>query len=198
MKKTGYLTVSHSRKVMMLLLCAAVSAGMIAGSVYGAAHPQGLPVELHQCFLPGESGNTFFAVARNTFFSSALFIAAAYLAGLFAFGQPVGIALLVYRGFGIGAASASLYSSEGVGAALKVTLQLMPSALAFTGIAILAVRELLRVSTAILHLWSKGELRDEKLIDLRLYSVKYAVLLLLSAIISLADGAVYIVCSGSV
>lgn len=198
MKKTGYLTVSHSRRALTLLLCAAVSAGMIAGSVYGAAHPHGLPAVLHQFFLPGEYGTSFFAVARNTFLSSALFIATAYLAGLFAFGQPLGIALLVYRGFGIGASSASLYSSEGAGAALKVTLQLMPAALAFTGVAILAVRELLRVSAAILRLWTIGELKDEKLIDLRLYSVKYAVLLLLSAIISLADGAVYIVCSGSV
>jgi len=182
----------------MLLLCAAVSAGMIAGSVYGAAHPHGLPLMLHQCFLPGQCGSSFFTVAWNTFLSSALFISAAYFAGLFAFGQPLGIALLIYRGFGIGASSAALYSSEGIGAALKVTLQLMPVALAFTGVAILAVRELLRVSTTILRLWTIGELKNEKLIDLKLYSVKYAVLLLLSAIISLADGAVYILCSGSV
>lgn len=198
MKKTGYLTASQSRRMPTLMLCAAVSAGMIAGSVYGAAHPHGLPLILHQCFLPGESGTGFLTVTRNTFFSSALFIAAAYLAGLSALGQPVGIALLIYRGFGIGASSASLYSSEGAGAAFKVTLQLMPAALALTGVAILAVRELLRTSTAVLRLWTAGELKDEKLIDLRLYSVKYAVLLLLSAIISLADGAVYSAVSASV
>ncbi|MBR4628022.1 MAG: hypothetical protein IKO47_10055 [Ruminococcus sp.] len=196
MKNTGYLTVSRKGRAFALFLFAALTAGIIAGSVYGASHPHGLTAAVHQFYLPGSCGRSFPAVFGNTLLSSALFLTAAYLAGLFTFGQPVGIALLVYRGFGIGASSAAMYSSDGIGAAAGVTLRLMPFALASAGIAVLAVRELLRVSSGVLCLWVTGELRDEKLIDLKLYTTKFAVLMLLSLIISLANGAVFLACSG--
>ncbi len=196
MKNTGTLTSSQSRKIFAMLLCTAAVAGIIAGSVYGSAHSGALPLAVHQCFLTGKSGNTAFEVMRNTFLSSAVFLLACYFSGLFALGQPIGISLLIYRGFGIGASSAALYSAEGAGAAAKVTFLLMPGALASVGVAVLAVRELLRVSTGVLSLWVTGELRAEKLVDLRLYSIKFAVLLLLSLMISIGVGTLHLALSG--
>jgi len=110
---------------------------------------------------------------------------------LSAFGQPLGIALIIYRGFGIGAASAALYSAYGSSAVLKVLVLLLPKALAVTLVSVLAVRELMRASQCVLRFWTYGGIPDERSADLRRYSLKFAVLMLISLLISLADGAVF-------
>ena len=51
----------------------------------------------------------------------------------------------------------------------------------------------MRASGSVLRIWLTGENRNEKVIDLRLYSLKFAVLLIISLILSLAEGALYLV-----
>jgi hypothetical protein len=190
MKYSEDLTSSQRRKILTLLLCCLAAAGAVAGSVYSAAKGGALPVRIHQYFLP-ETGSAVLRTMLHTMLSSAVFIAIAYFFGLSAFGQPLGIALIVYRGFGIGAASAALYSAYGSGAVLKVLALLLPKALAVTLVSVLAVRELMRASQCVLRFWTYGGIPDERSADLRRYSLKFAVLMLISLLISLADGAVF-------
>ena len=195
MKYSDKLTSSQSRKALTLLLCIMAAGGIIAGSIYGAAAGGQPPVWLHQYFLPSGREVPVLEQMRNTILSSGLFIAAVYLMGLSAFGQPVGAAMIVFRGFGIGLASALLYSEYGSSALPKVVILLMPKALAVTFISVIAVRELMRASGCVLKLWVYGEVVDERIVDLKRYSLKFAVLLLLSLLITLADGAVSMIYS---
>ena len=64
---------------------------------------------VHQFFMPLYGGNTLFAVMKNTFFSVAAVLIAAFIGGLSAVGQPLGAALLMYRGFGIGLSAAMIF-----------------------------------------------------------------------------------------
>ena len=195
MKYSDKLTSSQSRKALTMLLCCMAAAGIIAGSIYGASAGEEPSVWLHQHFLPANGGVSVIELMRNTLLSSALFIAAVYLMGLSAFGQPFGAAMIVYRGFGIGTASALLYSEYGSTALPRVILLLMPKALAVTFISVIAVRELMRASGCVLRLWVYGEVIDERIVDLKRYSLKFAELLLLSLLITIADGAVNIIYS---
>ena len=65
--------------------------------------------------------------------------------------------------------------------------------MAVIAVSVVTVRELMRASGSVLRIWVTGENRNEKVIDLRLYSLKFAVLLIISLILSLAEGALYLV-----
>lgn len=193
MKRIGNLTATQSRKAFTLLLFAFTALGVIAGSVYGAAHPENSSFWIHQYFVPAPDESPIPALIKVNFLSSALFITAAYLTGLFAFGQPFGFCMLIYRGFGMGFSSALTYTIFGIHALPRIMLLLLPRALGVTVISVLAVRELIRSSGSLLHSLTGGEIRDDKRSGLKHYTLKFAVLLLLSLLISLADGAVFAV-----
>jgi len=189
MKYSDDLTSNQRRKVFTLLLCCLASAGAVAGSVYSASGC-GMSVMIHQFFMPEPGSTAVIRTMLHTMLSSLLFIISAYLLGLSAFGQPLGIALVVYRGFGIGAASAAMYAEYGSKAVLKVLVLLLPKALTCIFVSVIAVREMMRASRCMVRFWVCGEMPDERTADLRRYSLKFAVLLIISLLITLADGAV--------
>lgn len=193
MKCIGNLTGSQSRRALNTLLCLVAVAGVISGAVYGASHNAAENVLLSQNYLAFLKGRGALCIIRDTFIVSVAYIAVAYLAGLFAFGQPLGAVLMIYRGFGAGASSAMLYSTYGTAAVTKVFVMLLPYSMAVIAVSVVTVRELMRASGSVLRIWVTGENRNEKVIDLRLYSLKFAVLLIISLILSLAEGALYLV-----
>lgn len=189
MKQISNITGSQNRKVCILLLSVLVAAGIITGAVYEVKDSSPLSHWLHQYFAPVYSGSTIMQVMVNTFKSSCLFIAAAFLTGFFAFGQPLGAALLIYRGFGIGASAALMYSLEGSAALPAVAVLILPKAIAVVLISVLAVRELMKASGAVLAWWISEDSRDDNRISLKLYCLKFIVLIILSFIVSAADAA---------
>ena len=66
----------------------------------------------------------------HTFASLLLFLAAAYFAGLFAFGRLFGLSLLVYRGIGIGVSAGLMYAMYARGAVIPVIFTFLPRAAA--------------------------------------------------------------------
>ena len=193
MKRICNLTAVQSRKAFTMLLFAFTAAGAIAGSVYGANHTNISTIWLHQYFIPAPHTSPVLALMKVTFLSSALYLAVAYLSGLFAFGQPIGYLLLIYRGFGMGVSSAVTYARLGIHALPDIMLLLLPRALAVTVLSVLAVRELIRSSGNLLCTLTTGDIRDDKRSGLKNYTLRFAVLILLSLLISLADGAVFTV-----
>ncbi len=125
-------------------------------------------------------GGTVFEAFSDTVLMMALFLAAAFFCGLFAFGQPLGIALLMAVGAENGAYGAELYASSGISAA---PLFLLRTA-ALSAIAVLAVSELLRASTAI-FLNITGN--SAEFPQLGLYCVKFIVLSGFALAASIAD-----------
>ena len=176
-----------SRFVLLLTLLAVF--GVISGGVYGALSADSVSPIVHQYYMPVTERITLLTLMRGTFLYSALFLLSAFAAGLFTFGRPLGILLLFSRGFGAGVSAALLYSSGGVSALLPVTVILLPKAMIMLFIAIAAVRELMRSSGSILQCWLSGSCKDRRDMDLKLYILRYTVLLTLSFLTSLGDAA---------
>ena len=170
------------------LLIFLLIAGIAAGSVYAARGGNAALPWVNQYFSPVYSGNTAAAVFCNTLLSSALFITAAFLFGLWAAAAPIGAAMMLCRGVAVGASAASMYLSGGLSALPAVLVLLVPKAAAMGVVSLLAVRELLRSSVMLLGFFLRGE-ADRSRDSARLYLIKYGVLLLISILISGADAA---------
>lgn len=170
-------------------LYALVIIGIIIGSMYAERGHHSENMLVHQFFMPLYGGNTLFAVMKNTFFSVAAVLIAAFIGGLSAVGQPLGAALLIYRGFGIGLSAAMMYDLFGAKAVSGVLVLILPKAVAVIIISVLAVRELFRSSGAIFAFIVRGDTHDDSRRSFRLYCIKFAALTVISLLISIADAA---------
>lgn len=168
------------------MMCAAAAAGVAMGSVPAVSSAGEASPWLHQYFSPLLRGSTVADVLGHTFLSAVMFLAAAFLAGLFVFGQPVGAALLVYRGVGIGISVSAMYAAGGLKCMPAVAVLVLPFALADLFVSVIAVREVFRSSNELLRFKLYGEKRSSDRCGFRLYCLKFAVLSLISFIISLA------------
>lgn len=167
-------------------MCAACAAGVAIGSLPAVNMAGDCSPWVHQYFSPSLCGDTVSAIFTRTLLSSLIFLAAAFLSGTFVFGQPVGAALLVYRGVGIGASVSAMYAAGGLRSLPAVVVLILPFALADLFVAVIAVREVLRSSSDLLRFMVSGEKRSSERSSFRLYCIKFAVLALISFIISLA------------
>lgn len=163
--------------------------GIVIGSVYAVKNGQSENVAVHQYFMPLYCGDTLFAVMRNTFVSVSAVIFAAFIGGFSAVGQPLGVALLIFRGFGIGVSAAMMYILFGAKAVGGVMVLILPKAIVSIILSVLAVRELFRLSGAIFAFAVKGESRDDNRRSFRLYCIKFAVLVLIALLVSVSDAA---------
>ena len=164
-----------------------IAAGILIGSVTGQAlHERKCDLPLFGSFY---SGFTVFGEIRDTFIYLFLFITLAFLIGLSAIGQPFALMQLLYCGMSIGCFTASMYRLYGKSAFLPVLLVVLPKAAAVTVAAVLAVRESLRSSLGLLLYYFRGDTESRQL-SLKLYCIKYIVLVMLSLIFSASAGAV--------
>jgi len=171
----------NSRNKGFLILFATVTAGILIGAIYGTGHSVTSPF-IHQYFLPECSGSTIYEVFRNTFLSLGIFTATAFLMGLSALGQPFGLLMLLYRGFGIGVSVSSAYLSKGVHGIPTVLILILPECIAVTFISVLAVRELMRLSKSMFMFMISDASHTEK--TFRLYCLEFLVLIVISLIIA--------------
>ncbi len=160
--------------------------GIALGSFFGNPYNISSPL-VNQFFSPVYSGNTPVEVFSNTFMSLFFFVLTAFLSGMSAIGQPVGILLLLYRGFGIGISTMSLYCQKGLSAVPAVVTLVLPKAIFSSAVSVLAVRELLRLSCRVMKFVTSGESTVSEEKSFRLYCVKFAVLCGMCVAISVAD-----------
>jgi len=178
-----------------IILGIAVIFGIAVGTFFQTVSADCSQPLIHQYFAPIYSGNTVLEVFRNTFVSSAVFTAIAFLIGTSAVGLPFGIAMLIYRGFGIGVSSTLMFALNGKGAFPAVAIMILPKAMAVTVVSVLAVRELIRSSSRLFVFWKDGNDEGERK-TVRLYIVKFIVLIVISIIIAAADSVINYVFSG--
>ncbi|MGN0575773.1 MAG: stage II sporulation protein M [Ruminococcus sp.] len=190
MKHRKDLTQTESRRICLFMLNIAVLAGVAVGAVIAVTGKGTSNPLLHQFFSPAYSGDTVLEVFRNTFLTSAFFMAALFLLGFFAFGQPLGVAMLIYRGVGIGTAVAQMYIAAGLASLPSVLVLVLPKALVTAFTASLGARELLRLSRTVLLFLFKDEQPNEKMSrTIKLYCIKFIVLIFLLLLAALADSA---------
>lgn len=125
---------------------------------------------------------------KNTFFISLVFLTAAFLLGLFALGQPLLYLLLFGLGSIIGSCAESMYSFYGKNAVLLILMTLIPKAAVLSATVILSVRVSFRSSSSLLYAFMNGDVRDGSETYLRLYCVRYTVLMLLSLVFAAVVG----------
>ena len=188
MKHIKAYTPNQAKRNSLFVLTAFVTLGIFIGAFFGARDHDVLSSPwLHQYFYPPFKSGHFLNAFQDTVLSSALFIASVFILGLFAGGQPLGISLLIYRGFGIGICASLLYIRYGRGAVPVILILLIPKAIAFIYISILAVRENIRCSNFILRSLLYTESDDLKRVSFRLYCIKFLVLILISVAVSALD-----------
>jgi hypothetical protein len=185
MKHIKYIP-AHGKNKGFLLMCAAAAVGVGIGSLPSVGAAGGASPWLHQYFSPLLCGETVAAVFAHTLTSSLLFLLAAFIAGCFVFGQPVGAALLVYRGVGIGVSASAMYAAGGLRYLPAVAVLLLPFALADLFVSMVAVRELFRSSNELLRFAVYDEKRSSERGGFRIYCIRFAVLAAVSFILSLA------------
>lgn len=171
----------ETKNLKFLLLLSVLSAGILIGAVYGTGHGVKSPW-VHQYFLPEYSGGTIYEVFRNTFVSLFLFTMAEFVMGLSAIGQPVGVLMLLYRGFGIGASVSSIYAEKSLHAVPEVLILILPECLAVSGITILSVREQMRLSRGVLTAVISEKTHTDK--EFRLYCLEFLVLAVFSFLVA--------------
>ena len=189
MKHISYIG-NRSRKTSIILLSILVIIGIIIGSIYQTVKMPEPSYWLHQYFAPVFKGINLFEYMRSGIFISIAFTAVVFLLGFFAFGQPFGIALLIYRGFGIGASAALMYTLYGGKAFMLILITVLPKAAALTFIAVLAVRELIRASVFSLSCWISENGNDSKRMSIQLYCLKFIVLAVMVIIAAAVDAAI--------
>lgn len=193
MKHTSYISDSDKRKSGFFLLFTVEIIGIIIGSYIAVSDIDTETIRSILC--PTIDGATLIDIFKNTLVPSLIFIVSAFLCGVFAFGQPLGIALIIAEGAEIGLSVAFLYAEKGISALPAVLVLYIPKAVAFSFVAVLAVREVLRNSALIMGFVISAEHNSEK-ISLKLYCTKFIVLTIIIFIISIADSLMNYVFSG--
>lgn len=111
-----------------------------------------------------------------------------FFSGFFAFGQVPEIITVMLRGFAGGVSAALVYLSEGAVGFFTVILWIIPLTLIGGAILSLGAFEGMRLSRRIAEYIFRGT-EKSSCADLRFYSLKFALLTIFSALLSLADTA---------
>lgn len=179
---------NNDKRTSLFVYTLLVIAGIAVGSLMIKNRDTAYSFLVNQYFVSTGDELSVFTLARGTFISSLIFTAAAFFFGLCALGKLFGAVLLLYRGAGIGVSVALMYSCMGKAAFLPVLITVLPKAVAFSVLSILTIRETFRRSHSIFMYCIKDEVCSDDAQSFRLYCVKFIVLILLSLIISAADG----------
>lgn len=188
MKHIKAYTSNQSKRNSLFILTAFVTLGIFIGAFFCTRDFKLLESPwVNQYFYPPFKNGHFLNAFQNTILSSVIFIALVFIFGLFAAGQPLGVSLLIYRGFGIGVTASMLYLDFGRGAVPIILILLIPKSIAFIYISILAVRENIRCSNFILRSLLYTESDNCKRVGFRLYCIKFLVLIFISIAVSALD-----------
>lgn len=160
-------------------------AGVACGSFIAAFGR--IPGRISEFIIPKVSGGTAVQIFGADFLQMLIFLALSMMLGCCILGQPFGILLLIEKGAELGFASASVYAAKGFSALPEVFLVHIPRAAGISFIVLLSVRELLRMSCSLFHITTS---RNDDAISspsLKLFVVKYLILLIAVLVFSCAD-----------
>lgn len=141
---------------------------------------------LRKFFCAELYGGTALEIFGFSLLTLTIFLGTAFLLGLFALGQPFGIALLMGMGAELGCSAAILYSEKGIAAIPAVLALYLPKTAAVSAIALLAAREVLRNSSSLL----RSMLGTADPPSFKSFCTRYAVLFAAALIISAVDSLV--------
>ena len=128
------------------------------------------------------------AEIKNTFIISVLCVCVAFIAGFSVIGQPLAYFLLLNSGTAAGSCIFTMYKLYGKNTVLPLIMTVLPKAAVIFVIIVLAVRSALKSSAALFCAYRDGDIRDSRELDIRLYCIRFIVLILLALVFSAAVG----------
>ena len=186
MKNVSIYNGQVEKRTSLLLFAAVMIAGIIIGSVLrNTACFSKITSSVLNSFT---QNTTWLSQVKDTFVCLLLFAAGAFIVGSSIIGQPLAYGLLLYSGIYIGLITASAYQLYSKEAIFQVLTTVLPRAFSLTAVVILSVKEALRSSSYLFSFYLNGDVRENKRISLKLYLLRFLVIIILSLILSAASG----------
>lgn len=107
---------------------------------------------LAQGYLASRAEDGAFKILWSTFFNSSLLLFVTFLLGFSAVSQPIELTVPFFKGLGLGATVAQIYSISGAKGFIIVLLLVIPSAAITSIVLLLAVKDAVRFSNKLSHI----------------------------------------------
>lgn len=174
----------------LILLTAFFTAGMAFGAVLvkSSADHEWLEhlLDLLREYSLLRSTQSLFTTMCNSMLANLLYLVIAFAAGLCAVGLPLLMLLPFIRGLGLGAVFGYLYSVQALAGVGYCLLILLPGAILSTATLLIGCREGITMSFDVFTVMN-GKKMPDHYHSLRLYCVRFGILLVLLLCASLAD-----------
>ncbi len=191
MKSRTTLSKSETRKISLILLYLAIVFGIVIGSIlFSVSESKFVSSEfVMQYISPFELKGSLLDFFGYSVLSYSLFVISFFILGFCTFGQIMSVILIAFRGIGIGVSVSSMYALMGKKAILAVLLLAVPKLVATSVIFVVASRESLKLANKLYSYAFKALCDDEMKKYIRLYCIKFIVLLFFLLLTAAADGA---------
>jgi hypothetical protein len=177
-----------------MILTAVFILGLICGVIISIAAPPDFSDRIINAaagFLRSRSVLGFSKTLAESFFGAAVFALIFFFLGFGGIYQPFAVALLLFRGLGIGTALSFIYAGEITLENFIAAVSVLPFLVLTSFIHILACRESLRLSTSILRV-SIAAPGEYKAVDYSLYINKFIIMLFITGVVSVIDALINI------
>lgn len=184
------LTGTQRRKLSLGLLLLLISGGIVAGTVIVCSADSLDAVSksvLTQNLLKTSEVKTIIQIYINAFLPLAAALTIQYICGFSALGQPLTIAGIIYRGVSTGVSASVFYLMLGIKGFLAILIMLFPFAAVSSVILILGARESIKFSNMFMNFALNKNVEEDKRSGIKLYTVKFIVLIALSLLAAAAD-----------
>ena len=169
-----------------IALAVAAAVGITAGVILSLNMDGGTLVSLcgtgQKLSLAGEG--QWLTVFLGSFLGIAALLLAAFFLGFSAIGQPAELLLVAFRGLGLGVCVRGVYLSDDV---LRSMAAFLPYAILSTGVLILSAKEAFCLSMRYLHLSTTAENRLGLRNEVRDYTARFMIYIVLLAALAMAD-----------
>ncbi|MDO5559080.1 MAG: hypothetical protein Q4F95_05720 [Oscillospiraceae bacterium] len=190
LKETKYAPEDIKRMRVLTLLMCVLAAGIAAGTIFYCLTDNKavfLSDKLSHGFIKLSQQQSVISVFYRSVSWTSMFVILLMLSGFCAISQLISISLLFYRGAALGMAVSYMYGLYGSRAVPAVIIMVLPHALFTSVILLLAVRESVRFSNLSFLYIVRRLPDDEERPELKLYMIRFAVLLFLVLISAVID-----------
>ena len=182
----------HKQRRRQVLLLCFMLIGIIVGAVMICTFDDVNPfirLRFTQNIFKKSRSVTFFEQFKRSFLPLLGLIGAEFFAGFFAFGQAVGSIAVFLRGIASGISAALVYLSMGWSGLITMLLSVIPFSLTGAFILIAGASEVWRSANRIaVYCFTPSEMTAPS--DIKLYSIKFAVMTALASVLCVIDTAV--------
>ncbi len=179
------------RNRLLLLLVFSLFSGVLIGSIIigESTTVASLDLSVHVAHhFAQRSQNGILVSALRSFGSAVVYLFLVYLSGMSVWGSIALVLLPACKGLGIGVVCGYLYLSQGLHGLALSLLVVIPISFANSLLLVVACRYSLPFSTKLAAYCFSYSFAEQETISLRIYHLRFLLLLLMEVFVSLADG----------